>query len=70
MSGTGRRKSSIMKYVPKERMELRGFLEAEGVSNIDRHVVIINCERVEEDKLDQFVEKDDEIIVLPILKGG
>ena len=57
-----------MKYVPEERMVLRGFLEAEGVSNIDRHIVLINCIRVEDP--DQFVEKDDEIIVLPILKGG
>lgn len=68
MSGTGRRKSSIMKYVPEERMELRRFLEAEGVSIIERHIVLVNCERV--DDLSQFVEKDDEIIVLPILKGG
>lgn len=68
MSGTGRRKSSIMKYVPEERMELRKFLKAEGVSDIKRHIVLINCKRV--DNHDQFVEKDDEIIVLPILKGG
>ncbi len=68
MSGTGRIKSSIMKYVPEERIVLRGFLEAEGVSDIERHIVLINCERV--DNLDQFVEKNDEIIVLPILKGG
>ncbi len=68
MSGTGRRKSSIMKYVPEERIVLRGFLEAEGVSKIEGHIVLINCIRVE--NLDQFVEKDDEIIVLPILKGG
>ncbi len=68
MSGTGRRKSSIMKYVPEERIVLRGFLEAEGVSNIERHIVLINCVRVED--LEQFADKDDEIIVLPILKGG
>ena len=68
MSGAGRRKSSIMKYVPEERMELRGFLEGEGVSNIELHIVLINCERI--DNINQFVEKDDEIIVLPILKGG
>ncbi|MHA1154496.1 MAG: hypothetical protein ACTSQK_00155 [Candidatus Heimdallarchaeota archaeon] len=68
MSGTGRRKSSIMKYVPEERIVLRGFLEAEGVKITTDHVVILNCDRIE--NLDQFVEKDDEIIVLPILKGG
>ncbi|MHA1557006.1 MAG: hypothetical protein ACTSPM_08755 [Candidatus Heimdallarchaeota archaeon] len=68
MSGTGRRKSSIMKYVPEERIVLRGFLEAEGVKIAKEHVVILNSDRVE--NLDQFVEKDDEIIVLPILKGG
>jgi len=67
MSGSGSEKSSIMKYVPKERMELKEFLLKVGITNIERHTIIINGSRA---KLDQLVEKDDEIIVLPILKGG
>jgi len=60
-------KSSIMKYIPEERMKLREFLIKVGISNIDRHTVLVNGARA---TLDQLVEKDDEIIVLPILKGG
>ena len=67
MSGSGSGKSSIMKYIPEERMELREFLEKVGITNIDRHTILINGLRA---NLDQMVEKNDEIIVLPILKGG
>lgn len=67
MSDSGSGKSSIMKYIPEERMELRGFLLKVGITNIDRHTILVNGLRA---NLDQIVEKDDEIIVLPVLKGG
>ena len=67
MSDSGSGKSSIMKYIPEERMELREFLEKVGITNIDRHTILINGLRA---NLNQMVEKNDEIIVLPILKGG
>jgi sulfur carrier protein ThiS len=60
-------KSSIMKYVPEESMELKEFLLKVGIKNLDRHTILVNGKRV---KLDQLVEKNDEIIVLPLLKGG
>ncbi|HUU78782.1 MAG TPA: hypothetical protein VMX55_10575 [candidate division Zixibacteria bacterium] len=67
MSDSGSGKSSIMKYIPEERMELRVFLLKVGITNIDRHTILVNGLRT---NLDQIVEKDDEIIVLPVLKGG
>ena len=67
MSDTGSGKSSIMKYIPEERIELKEFLLKVGISNIDRHTVLVNGSRA---SLNQIVEKNDEIIVLPILKGG
>ncbi|MHA1124875.1 MAG: hypothetical protein ACTSO7_06505 [Candidatus Heimdallarchaeota archaeon] len=67
MSNSKSGKSSIMKFIPEERMELREFLLKVGISSIDRHTVLVNGTRA---TLDQLVEKDDEIIVLPILKGG
>ena len=67
MSNSESGKSSIMKFIPEERMELREFLLKVGIKNIDRHTVLVNGARV---TLDRTVEKDDEIIVLPILKGG
>lgn len=67
MSGSESGKSSIMKYVPEERMELKEFLLKVGIKNLDRHTILVNGARA---KLEQLVEKNDEIIVLPILKGG
>ena len=67
MSNSESGKSSIMKYIPEERIELREFLLKVGIKNIDRHIILVNGART---SLDQLVEKDDEIIVLPILKGG
>jgi hypothetical protein len=67
MSNSESGKSSIRKYIPEERMELREFLLKVGITNIDRHTVLVNGIRA---TLDKLVEKDDEIIVLPILKGG
>ncbi|NHJ03501.1 MAG: hypothetical protein EAX90_01655 [Candidatus Heimdallarchaeota archaeon] len=67
MSDSGSGKSSIMKYIPEERIELREFLLKVGITNIDRHTILVNGLR---GNLDQIVEKDDEIIVLPVLKGG
>ena len=68
MNGTGSGKSSIMKFVPEARMELLEFLTTVGIENIERHTVLVNCVRVTD--LHSFVEKDDEIIVLPIIRGG
>ncbi|NHJ33500.1 MAG: MoaD/ThiS family protein [Asgard group archaeon] len=67
MSGSESGKSSIMKYVPEESMELKAFLLKVGIKNLDRHTILVNGARA---NLDQLVEKNDEIIVLPILKGG
>jgi hypothetical protein len=67
LSGSESGKSSIMKYVPEERMELKEFLLKVGIKNLDRHTILVNGARA---KLEQLVEKNDEIIVLPILKGG
>ena len=67
MSNSESGKSSIRKYIPEERMELREFLLKVGITNIERHTVLVNGIRA---TLDKLVEKDDEIIVLPILKGG
>ena len=67
MSGFESGKSSIMKYVPDESMELREFLLKVGIKNLERHTILVNGTRT---NLNQLVEKDDEIIVLPILKGG
>jgi hypothetical protein len=70
MSGSESGKSSIRKYIPEERMELREYLIKVGIKNIDRHTILVNGNRVFNNQFDQLVEKDDEIIVLPILKGG
>ncbi|MCE7744957.1 MAG: hypothetical protein ACTSUW_00855 [Candidatus Heimdallarchaeota archaeon] len=67
MSGSESGKSSILKFIPEERMELKEFLLKVGIKNLDRHTILVNGARAE---LDQLVEKNDEIIVLPILKGG
>ncbi|MBK5114282.1 MAG: hypothetical protein KGD59_09660 [Candidatus Heimdallarchaeota archaeon] len=67
MSGSESGKSSIMKFVPEERMELKEFLLKVGIKNLDIHTILVNGARA---KLEQLVEKNDEIIVLPILKGG
>ncbi len=48
-------------------MELKKFLLKVGIKNLDRHTILVNSARA---TLDQLVEKNDEIIVLPILKGG
>ncbi|NHK32782.1 MAG: MoaD/ThiS family protein [Asgard group archaeon] len=70
MSGSESGKSSIRKYIPEERMELREYLIKVGIKNIDRHTILVNGHRVFNNQFNQLVEKDDEIIVLPILKGG
>ncbi|NPE09553.1 MAG: MoaD/ThiS family protein [Asgard group archaeon] len=67
MSGSESGKSSILKFIPEERMELKEFLLKVGIKNLDRHTILVNGARA---KLEQLVEKNDEIIVLPILKGG
>ncbi|NHJ39516.1 MAG: hypothetical protein FK731_05735 [Asgard group archaeon] len=70
MSGSESGKISIRKFIPEERMELREYLAKVGIKNIDKHTIILNGYRVQNNQFDQLVEKDDEIIVLPILKGG
>jgi hypothetical protein len=67
MSDSESGKSSIMKYIPEERMGLREFLEKVGIKSFDERTILINGTITD---LDRFVEKDDEIIVLPVLKGG
>jgi hypothetical protein len=67
LSGSESGKSSIMKFIPEERMELKEFLLKVGIKNLDIHTILVNGARA---KLEQLVEKNDEIIVLPILKGG
>ncbi|NHJ48041.1 MAG: hypothetical protein FK733_09660 [Asgard group archaeon] len=69
MSGSSESgKSSIKKFVPEERIELEDYLLSKGIKDIERRVILVNGTRIVQ--LDQFVEKDDEIIVLPKLKGG
>ncbi|MBD3189872.1 MAG: hypothetical protein GF308_04475 [Candidatus Heimdallarchaeota archaeon] len=67
MSGTQPGKTTIMKYIPEERITLRDFLLKVKLENIDRHTILVNGTKASPD---QLVDKDDEIIVLPILKGG
>ncbi|MCF2142495.1 MAG: hypothetical protein K9W42_02190 [Candidatus Heimdallarchaeota archaeon] len=67
MSSSESGKSSIMKFVPEERMVLRQFLLKEGVKDLERRVILVNGQPSD---LNQFVERNDEIIVLPKLKGG
>jgi sulfur carrier protein ThiS len=56
-----------MKYVPEENIQLKEFLKKQGIKNIERHTILVNGSKAH---LDQSVKKDDEIIVLPVLKGG
>ncbi|MHA1630702.1 MAG: hypothetical protein ACTSXO_07720 [Candidatus Heimdallarchaeota archaeon] len=67
MSSSESGKSSILKFVPEERMVLRQFLLKEGVKDLERRVILVNGQPSD---LNQFVERNDEIIVLPKLKGG
>ena len=67
MSDSESGKISIMKFIPEERIELGEFLLKIGIKNIDRHIILVNGSRA---NINQLVEKDDEIIVLPILRGG
>ena len=67
MSGSESGKSSIVKYVPERRMELREFLSDKGINDLTKHTVLVNGIRKE---LNQMVDQNDEIIVLPVLRGG
>jgi len=67
MSSSESGKSSVMKFVPEERMILREFLLREGIKDLERRVILVNSQHAD---LDQYVERNDEIIVLPKLKGG
>ena len=67
MSGSETGKSNIMKYVPTEQISLRNFLLKVGLKDIERHIILVNGSKA---TLEQLVDKDDEIIVLPVLKGG
>lgn len=67
MSGSESGKSSILKFIPEERILLKEFLLKVGINNLDRYTILVNGARA---TLDQLVEKNDEIIVLPLLKGG
>lgn len=67
MSGSESGKSSILKFIPEERVLLEEFLLKVGIKNLDRYTILVNGARA---TLDQLVEKNDEIIVLPLLKGG
>jgi hypothetical protein len=67
LSGSESGKSSILKFIPEERVLLEEFLLKVGIKNLDRYTILVNGARA---TLDQLVEKNDEIIVLPLLKGG
>jgi hypothetical protein len=62
-------KRSILKFVPEERMDLEKYLESQGVKKLEKRVILINGLKISNVK-DHSVEKDDEIIVLPLIKGG
>ena len=70
MSGSKSEKSSIRKYVPEESVILREYLLGKGIKNLERHTILIEGNRVQSKNLDEIVEKNKEIIVLPILRGG
>jgi len=59
---------NVMKFIPDKKIELREFLTKLGVKNIERRTILING--VKSNELNQIVDKNDEIIVLPMLKGG
>ncbi|HUT81531.1 MAG TPA: MoaD/ThiS family protein [Candidatus Bathyarchaeia archaeon] len=67
MSNFKSEKSNILKFVPDKRIDLREFLQKVGVKNIERHVILVNGSRTTKDLT---LEKGDEIIVLPVLRGG
>lgn len=68
MSSSESGKTSIKKYVPDQRVELFKFLESKGLKQIEDHIILVNGNR--EKDLKRTLEKNDEIIVLPILRGG
>ncbi len=67
MSSSESGKSNIMKFVPDKRIELEKFLDKLGIKNLDKRVILVNGSRI---TTNVTVEKDDEIIVLPLLRGG
>lgn len=67
MSSSESGKSSIMKYIPEKSIELREFLKDKGIKDLERRTILVNGEKVE---LNLIVDKKDEIIVLPVLRGG
>ncbi|MEA2071928.1 MAG: hypothetical protein U9O98_11655 [Asgard group archaeon] len=67
MSNLESGKASILKFVPKEKIKLREYLQQVGLERIDKHTILVNGRKT---SIEDFVEKNDEIIVLPILRGG
>jgi hypothetical protein len=67
MSGSDSGKTKIRKYVPEMKMGLREFLTNVGIKDLERHTILVNGHRA---SLEQEVDEKDEIIVLPILRGG
>ncbi|MBN1331151.1 MAG: hypothetical protein JXA54_16890 [Candidatus Heimdallarchaeota archaeon] len=66
MSSSETEKSNILKFVPDKQVELKKYLEKMGII-LEKRVVLVNGSRV---TTNITVEKDAEIIVLPILRGG
>jgi molybdopterin converting factor small subunit len=50
-----------------KEMTLREYLKKEGVKDPSKYNIWVNGEKKE---LDYILQEDDEVIVLPILKGG
>jgi hypothetical protein len=67
MSSSKSNTSLITKLVPEQKVKLESLLLKKGVKHLERHTILVNGNVSD---LGRFVNKDDEIIVLPILKGG
>lgn len=67
MSSSKSNTSLITKLVPEQKVKLETLLLKKGVKHLERHTILVNGNVSD---LGRFVNKDDEIIVLPILKGG
>ncbi|HUT81912.1 MAG TPA: MoaD/ThiS family protein [Candidatus Bathyarchaeia archaeon] len=59
--------SNVKTHIAEEKILLREYLEKIGIKDIEKYTILVNGIIV---KPDIMIEKDDEIIVVPILKGG
>ncbi|MBN1330245.1 MAG: MoaD/ThiS family protein [Candidatus Heimdallarchaeota archaeon] len=60
-------KTNIKTHIAEGKIMLKEYLEKIGIKEVEKYTILVNGKIV---KLDMMIEKDDEIIVVPILKGG